>query len=75
MKTLEDRRKVLAIRPADVAGTAQTATMPGVKLARTAWLVTVLVCLIAGLVLVVRGDVGYALVTFAVAGSAGINLV
>lgn len=49
--------------------------MAGMKLARAAWLVTVLVCVIAGLVLTVRGDIGYALVTFAVAMSAAINLV
>ncbi len=49
--------------------------MAGMKLARAAWLVTVLVCVIAGLVLAVRGDYGYALVTFAVAMSAAINLV
>jgi hypothetical protein len=45
-----------------------------VDLARIAWLVTVLACLIASLILVLQGYVGYAGVTFAVAVSAGINL-
>jgi hypothetical protein len=45
-----------------------------VDLARIAWLVTVLACLIASLILVLQGYVGYAGVTFAVAVSAAINL-
>lgn len=45
-----------------------------VDLARIAWLVTVLACLIAALILVLQGYVGYAGVTFAVAVSAAINL-
>jgi hypothetical protein len=45
-----------------------------VGLARIAWLLTVLACLIAGLILVLQGYVGYAGVTFAVAVSAAINL-
>jgi hypothetical protein len=45
-----------------------------VDLARIAWLVTALACLIASLVLVLQGYVGYAGVTFAVAASAAINL-
>ncbi len=48
--------------------------MAGMKLAQAAWLATVLACVIAGLVLTIRGDIGYALVTFAVALSAAINL-
>jgi len=43
-------------------------------LARVAWLVTVLVCLIAALILLLDAYYGYAAVTFAVALSAGINL-
>lgn len=43
-------------------------------LARIAWLVTVLVCVIAAVILVLQGYVGYAAVTFAVAASAAINL-
>jgi hypothetical protein len=45
-----------------------------VDLARLAWLVTVFVCLIAVVILVLQGYLGYAAVTFAVAASAGINL-
>jgi hypothetical protein len=43
-------------------------------LARIVWSVTVLVCLVAVLILVLQGYLGYAAVTFAVAVSAGINL-
>jgi hypothetical protein len=45
-----------------------------VDLARIGWLVTVLACLIAVLILVLQGYYGYAAVTFAVAASAAINL-
>jgi hypothetical protein len=45
-----------------------------VDLGRIAWVVTVLACLIACLILVLQGYVGYAAVTFAVAASAAINL-
>jgi hypothetical protein len=45
-----------------------------VDLARLAWLVTVLACTIAVAILAVQGYYGYALVTFAVAASAAINL-
>jgi hypothetical protein len=45
-----------------------------VDLARIAWLVTVGACLIAVLVLVLQGYLGYAAVTFAVALAAAINL-
>ena len=48
---------------------------PGVGLARISWLVTVVACLVAVLVLGLRGDYGYAAVTFAVAVSAAINLI
>ena len=48
--------------------------MPGVTLARISWLVTVAACLLAVLVLAIRGDYGYASVTFAVAVAAAINL-
>ena len=43
-------------------------------LARIAWLVTVVACVIAVLVLVLEGYVGYAAVTLAVGISAGLNL-
>jgi hypothetical protein len=45
-----------------------------VTLARIAWLVTVLTCLVAVLILVLDGYFGYAGVTLAVAASAAINL-
>ena len=45
-----------------------------VNLVRIAWLVTVLVCLIAVLILILQGYLGYAAVTFAVALAAAINL-
>ncbi|MGH2871571.1 MAG: hypothetical protein ACRDL5_03805 [Solirubrobacteraceae bacterium] len=43
-------------------------------LGRIAWLVTAFACLIAVLVLLLQGYLGYAAVTFAVALSAAINL-
>ena len=43
-------------------------------LARVAWLVTVVICLVAVLILALQGYFGYAGVTFAVAVSAAINL-
>jgi hypothetical protein len=45
-----------------------------VDLARIAWLATVVACLIAVLILVLQGYIGYAGVTLAVAISAAINL-
>ena len=46
----------------------------GVNLGRIAWLVTVVACLMAVLVLALEGYIGYAAVTLAVAISAGFNL-
>ncbi len=46
-----------------------------VNIGRIAWLVTTLACLIAAVILVVQGYIGYGAVTFAVAASAAINLV
>ena len=43
-------------------------------LGRIGWVVTVLACLVAVLILVLEGYYGYAGVTFAVAVSAAINL-
>jgi hypothetical protein len=43
-------------------------------LGRIAWLATVLACLLAVLILVIQGYVGYAGVVLAVAISAAINL-
>jgi hypothetical protein len=48
--------------------------MWGVDLTRVAWSVTVFACLVAILVLVLEGYVGYAGVTAAVAISAAVNL-
>jgi len=45
-----------------------------VDLGRIGWLATVLACLIAVLILVLQGYLGYAGVTLAVAVSAAINL-
>ena len=45
-----------------------------VDLARVGWLSIVFGCLVAVLILVVEGYLGYAAVTFAVAASAAINL-
>jgi hypothetical protein len=45
-----------------------------VNLGRAAWLVTVVACLVAVLILILNGYFGYAGVTLAVAISAGINL-
>ena len=45
-----------------------------VDLARVGWIVTVVACLVAVLILLLQGYYGYALVTFAVAVSAAFNL-
>jgi hypothetical protein len=45
-----------------------------VNLGRIAWLAAVVACLITVLILVLEGYYGYAIVTFAVAIAAGINL-
>jgi hypothetical protein len=44
------------------------------QLGRLAWLLTTIACLIAAVVVLFRGDRGYAAVAFAVALSAAINL-
>jgi hypothetical protein len=46
-----------------------------VNLGRIAWVITVLGCLVAVLILVLEGYYGYAGVTLAVALSAAINIV
>ena len=48
--------------------------MAAVNLARISWLATVVVCLVTVLILAIRGNYGYASVTFAVALAAAINL-
>lgn len=45
-----------------------------VNLVRVAWVVTVLLCLIAVVILALQGYLGYAAVTFTVALAAGLNL-
>ncbi len=45
-----------------------------VNLGRIAWLAAVVACLVTVLILVLEGYYGYAVVTFAVAIAAGINL-
>jgi len=45
-----------------------------VDLARIAWLTTMLACLVAAVILLAEAYYGYAGVCFAVAASAGINL-
>jgi hypothetical protein len=46
-----------------------------VTLGRIVWLLTVIACLVAVLILVLEGYYGYAGVTLAVALSAGINII
>lgn len=45
-----------------------------VPLSRIAWLVTVVACLITAVILLASAYYGYAIVVFAVAASAAINL-
>ena len=52
-----------------------TARIGRVNLGRIAWVLTVLACLVAVLILVLDGYYGYAGVTLAVAVSAAINIV
>ena len=51
------------------------ATISRVDLGRVGWLVTVIACLVAVLILLLEGYIGYAGVTLAVALSALVNLV
>jgi hypothetical protein len=48
--------------------------MRGVPLSRIAWLVTVVACLVAAVLLLVGGYQGYAALALAVGASAAINL-
>jgi hypothetical protein len=43
-------------------------------LGRIAWTMTTVACLVAAVIVLLKGDRGYAAVAFAVAISAGINL-
>ena len=47
---------------------------PRVPLSRIAWLVTVAICVVAAVILLLSGYVGYAGVVFAVSLAAAINL-
>jgi hypothetical protein len=61
----------LGVRPGPVPAHSQNRP---VDLARISWLITVGACLIAVLVLVIQGYIGYAGVTLAVAVCAAVNL-
>jgi hypothetical protein len=61
-------------REARARSSPGAARIPAVDLARIGWLVTVLACVIAVVILALDGYYGYAGVTFAVAISAAINL-
>jgi hypothetical protein len=84
---VQDRLEADAVRDGPTANRLDSpAPVPGspdvgrerdngtVGLARIAWLVTVLACVVTIVILMVEGYYGYALVTLAVAVSAGINL-
>ena len=60
--------------PAEPATVGEDDQNAVVNLGRIAWLATVGACLIAVLILVLEGYLGYAAVTFAVAVAAFINL-
>lgn len=76
MRTQQRSRWTLARRSSLVqAALVQAGSQNrAVDLARISWLVTVGACLIAVLVLVIQGYIGYAGVTLAVALSAAVNL-
>jgi hypothetical protein len=86
-KAVRDRPNSEAVRDAQTADRSEPVAPPprvpdvgregnngSVELARIAWLVTVLACLVTIAILTLEGYYGYALVTLAVAVSAGINL-
>ena len=64
------RQRADGVTVSDGAGRQNTS----VNLGRVAWLVTVVACLMAVLILALEGYIGYAAVTLAVAISAGFNL-
>jgi hypothetical protein len=55
-------------------GSGKTVTIPPVTLPQVSWLLTVVACLIAALLLLINGYVGYFGVLLAVAASAAVNL-
>ena len=72
MQTSHSRALIGPSRPRSSPPTARIVL---VDLGRIAWICTVLACLVTVAILVIDGYYGYAEVTFAVAVSAGINLV
>jgi hypothetical protein len=56
------------------AGAATVATIAAVPAAKIGWLVTVLACLVAALLLLINGYVGYFGVVLAVGLTAAVNL-
>jgi hypothetical protein len=62
------------IAPCRTPRTDPHAILRGVQLGRIAWMITTLACLMAAVVVLISGRSGYAVVAFAVAVSAGINL-
>ena len=72
-RALSAAAHVVSSRPAARKPTSN-AENTSVDLARIGWLTIVIGCLVAVLVLIVQGYLGYAAVTFAVAASAAINL-
>ena len=59
---------------ARAASTGRSARMPSMSVTRIAWLVTVLIALVTGLLLLLSGYNGYAGLGLAVAIAAAINL-
>jgi hypothetical protein len=57
-----------------IAGVIRAWDDTGVRVSRIPWLVTVLICAVAALLLLVSGYQGYAAVVLAVGASAAINL-
>jgi hypothetical protein len=62
------------LRPTRAPRTGPRAILPDVQLGRIAWMITTLACAVATVVVLLDGYRGYAAVAFAVAVSAGINL-
>jgi hypothetical protein len=60
-------------RPAS-SGSAIWRQNSGVPLSRIAWIATVVICVVAAVLVLVNGYVGYFFVLLAVAASAAINL-
>jgi len=69
---------MLASQPSTAAGEDAAVIAPwdhtGVRVSRIPWLVTVLICLLAALLLLVSHYQGYAAVVLAVGAAAAINL-